>query len=106
VNIKKIRYDIKPTKVYAIQCFKCEEIIYSRAQHDFHYCHCGSVAIDGGLEYTRIIFNNTKPKGINLTVDASPRDLYDDWNNRKEVYGWVKPKKRKVKKSVKKVSRV
>ena len=31
-----------------IQCNKCNDIIESFSGHDFKYCSCGSVAIDGG----------------------------------------------------------
>ena len=35
---------------HAIQCTKCQETIESKHSHDFKYCSCKSVAIDGGLE--------------------------------------------------------
>lgn len=38
-----------------IQCKKCLSVIVSRHVHDFQWCDCGSVAIDGGHEYRRII---------------------------------------------------
>lgn len=41
----------------AIHCLKCDEVIYSKYRHDFHYCTCGSVAIDGGRDYTKITGN-------------------------------------------------
>jgi hypothetical protein len=34
---------------HAIQCRKCSETIESKHRHDFKYCSCGSVAIDGGI---------------------------------------------------------
>lgn len=41
--------------VTGIVCQKCKEFIYSRSRHDFRYCKCGAVAIDGGRDYLRII---------------------------------------------------
>jgi hypothetical protein len=34
---------------HAIQCRKCSETIESKHRHDFKYCSCGAVAIDGGI---------------------------------------------------------
>ncbi|SEB22969.1 DUF7695 domain-containing protein, partial [Bacillus nitratireducens] len=45
---------VKKLKRNAIKCRKCGDIIESKFTHDFKYCSCGSVAIDGGLEYARM----------------------------------------------------
>lgn len=37
----------------AIRCKKCLDEIESRHVHDFKYCECGSVFVDGGREYCR-----------------------------------------------------
>lgn len=37
----------------AIKCNKCESIIKSEHTHDFKWCKCKSVAVDGGHEYLR-----------------------------------------------------
>ena len=37
----------------ALRCNKCDDEIVSIHRHDFNYCKCGAIAIDGGLEYTR-----------------------------------------------------
>jgi len=36
-----------------IQCKKCKDIIESTFCHEFVWCKCKSVAVDGGLEYLR-----------------------------------------------------
>ena len=36
-----------------LECKKCGDIIYSAYRHDFKYCKCGSVAVDGGTDYLR-----------------------------------------------------
>jgi hypothetical protein len=37
----------------AAQCLRCNDIIESKHRHDFVWCKCGAVAVDGGLEYAR-----------------------------------------------------
>lgn len=37
----------------AIQCARCDDIIESKTRHDFKFCSCGAVAVDGGLDHTR-----------------------------------------------------
>ncbi|MDF9507249.1 hypothetical protein P5808_30140 [Bacillus cereus] len=45
---------MKKLKRNKIQCKKCGDVIESRFSHDFKYCSCGAIAIDGGLDYARI----------------------------------------------------
>lgn len=49
-----------------IRCKHCGDIIESVSVHDFKFCSCGSVAVDGGHDYLRRLF---------LT---SPDDDYED----------------------------
>lgn len=37
----------------AVRCRKCGDIIESTSRHDFKWCACGTVAVDGGLDYLR-----------------------------------------------------
>jgi basic membrane lipoprotein Med (substrate-binding protein (PBP1-ABC) superfamily) len=37
----------------AATCLSCGDYIFSRHRHDFVYCTCGSIAVDGGQEYLR-----------------------------------------------------
>jgi predicted class III extradiol MEMO1 family dioxygenase len=39
------------------QCKECGDIIESKHRHDFTTCQCGNLSIDGGLDYTRIIYD-------------------------------------------------
>jgi hypothetical protein len=41
-------------KVNAARCKKCGSIIISRHRHDFVWCLCHNVFVDGGNAYTRI----------------------------------------------------
>ena len=36
-----------------IKCNKCGDIIESISAHDFKFCKCGAVAVDGGHDYLR-----------------------------------------------------
>ena len=67
----------------------------SRAGHDFHYCHCGATAVDGGLDYLRFLSNDINAvKVVKVEIKATPKKLYDDWNRRKDKFGWIAPKKK------------
>ena len=51
---RKKMFKIKTNK---IKCNKCGDIIESYNVHDFKFCSCGSVAVDGGREYLRRVGN-------------------------------------------------
>lgn len=36
-----------------IKCNQCGDVIESTSIHDFKFCKCGAVAVDGGREYLR-----------------------------------------------------
>lgn len=36
-----------------IRCKLCGDIIESEYTHDFKFCKCGAVAVDGGKDYIR-----------------------------------------------------
>ena len=40
----------------SIRCKKCDDVIESQHRHDFVSCGCGSVAVDGGLDYQRFLW--------------------------------------------------
>lgn len=39
--------------VNKIRCNKCGDVIESDSVHDFKFCKCGAIAVDGGHEYLR-----------------------------------------------------
>lgn len=43
--------------VNKIQCRHCGDIIESKTAHDFKFCSCGKVGIDGGRDWLRRIGN-------------------------------------------------
>ena len=44
---------MKKIIVNKIKCNKCGDIIESTHRHDFKFCKCGAVAVDGGYDYLR-----------------------------------------------------
>lgn len=77
-------------QVIAYKCKSCKDLVYSRARHDFRYCSCGEIAVDGGFDYTRVVYKDVMPKETELEIDASKKDLYNDWNTGVNAYGIVK----------------
>lgn len=37
----------------AVKCLKCKTVIESRHRHDFVFCECGAIAVDGGHDYLK-----------------------------------------------------
>lgn len=40
-------------KVNRVKCLICNDTIESKHRHDFVYCNCGNVAVDGGKDYLK-----------------------------------------------------
>lgn len=84
------------TKVKAIQCQKCKDIIFSRAVHDYHSCTCGNVTIDGGFDYIHYWWERSvikKPRIIQKYIKTTRAQLYNDWNCQIDKFGTIKEKK-------------
>lgn len=47
---------MKKLKRNAVKCNKCGDVIESTHIHDFKWCSCKNVAVDGGLDYAKICF--------------------------------------------------
>ena len=41
-----------------IKCNHCGDVIESTHTHDFKWCSCGTVAVDGGKSYCKRCFKN------------------------------------------------
>lgn len=52
-----------------IKCKKCEEIIESKHRHDFKFCKCGAVAVDGGKDYLRRLGNQEDYEELSKVED-------------------------------------
>lgn len=44
---------MKKIKLNAAKCLKCKQIIQSIHRYNFVECKCGSIFVDGGLDYIR-----------------------------------------------------
>lgn len=84
--------------VNAVRCPRCECVVYSRANHDFRHCLCGGIGVDGGFsEYGgRISWDpslvlDTPVESFRLTVEATEKVLFDDWNLSLNNYGLIRP---------------
>jgi hypothetical protein len=74
-------------KIRAIRCPNCRDIIYSRALHDFRECSCKSIYIFGGLEIPT--YGRGMPE-VELDLDVTRQELYDDWNEGKDKLGLIR----------------
>lgn len=61
-----------------IQCKLCGDIIESKHRHDFVTCKCGTCSVDGGTEYIRRTFRNSREDFIELTEYEEVEAL--DWS--------------------------
>lgn len=63
----------------SVRCHLCGEIIESRYRHDFVYCKCGNIAVDGGKEYLRRVGLGVANKTYDdLSVTEKIRDVSSD----------------------------
>lgn len=51
--------NMRKLKRNAIKCNHCGDVIESTSVHDFKWCSCKMVAVDGGKAYTRRLFTNS-----------------------------------------------
>jgi hypothetical protein len=60
------------------QCHSCGDIIESKHVHDFRSCSCGSLSVDGGLDYARRCFTDRE----------GWTDLCESYQVEREPYSW------------------
>jgi hypothetical protein len=78
-------------RVKTVTCPQCQVEIYSRARHDYHSCYCGKTTVDGGFDYLSYGWASKEvlPKVRVRYVNATRQELYDDWNTRKDRFGFL-----------------
>jgi hypothetical protein len=64
--------------IHAIQCRKCLETIESKHSHDFKYCSCKAVGIDGGIAAGNRILGNLS--------DIENKSMYCAIVNKKKIW--------------------
>ena len=52
----------------AARCVHCGDIIESTHVHDFKWCSCGTIAVDGGHSYLKRSFKNSPADFEDLSV--------------------------------------
>ena len=58
-----------------IKCKKCGEIIESKHRHDFKFCKCGAVAVDGGKDYLRRLGNQEDYEELSKVEDKEKQSV-------------------------------
>ena len=76
-------------KIKAIQCPNCKDVIFSRTRHDYRSCGCDAIGIDGGFDYFKMSFKGKVPKELEINVDATRQELFNDWNNGNDKFGII-----------------
>jgi len=76
--------------VEAYRCKICEDVLFSRARHDYRTCSCGKVSVNGGIEYFQVKSWGPVPEKVKLDLKVTEEELFADWNSRKDEFGWVK----------------
>ncbi len=54
------KFDIGDIFINAAVCMKCGDYIRSKNRHDFVWCGCKSIAVDGGSWYAKRLGNPTE----------------------------------------------
>ena len=55
--------------VNQIKCLECGDTPYSAHRHDFKYCKCGAVAVDGGMDYLRRVGELSSIYDMSVVID-------------------------------------
>ena len=64
---------------HAIYCKKCKDTIESKSIHDFIYCSCLSIGIDGGIEDGNRIIGNVSDMEDRRVYRADITNNYKIW---------------------------
>ena len=79
--------------VRAVHCEECNTTVYSRATEDLRECECGRVRVYGGF-LTHFKYDikdkKTKYRTLRMNIQATPDDLYDDYENMEDKFGLIK----------------
>jgi hypothetical protein len=50
-----------------VRCRKCGDVLQSQHVHDFKWCKCKSIAVDGGSDYLRLVGNLEDAEVVDVT---------------------------------------
>ena len=60
------------------RCMACGDEPYSAHRHDFQYCKCGAMAVDGGMDYLRRLGNPAKIQEMSIKISEEHYDMLCD----------------------------
>jgi hypothetical protein len=59
-----------------VKCLECGDEIYSAYRHDFKYCKCGAVGVDGGMDYLKRNYKDATSNYVDLSISIED-ELYN-----------------------------
>lgn len=62
----------------AVKCKHCGDVIESKHCHDYVTCSCGCCSVDGGSDYLRRTFRNSKDEDfieLSETIETDENDI-------------------------------
>jgi len=62
----------------AAECLLCGDVIESTHRHDFKWCSCGNLAVDGGRDYTKRCFGGDWVDRSTFNDDGEATPPWDD----------------------------
>ena len=65
-------------KCNKIQCKLCDDIIESKSVHDFRWCKCGMVAVDGGKDYLRRVGDLNDWIELSVVVKSDRQRMFEN----------------------------
>jgi len=68
---------MKTILVNQVKCLQCGDEPFSAHRHDFKHCHCGDIAVDGGMDYLRRVFSrdNSDYMELSVSMDELPFEM-------------------------------
>ena len=57
------------------RCVQCGDEPYSAHRHDFRYCKCGAMAVDGGMDYLRRLGNPADIVDLSISITEDDYDV-------------------------------
>ena len=66
--MKKGKTQMKKIIKNAARCKLCGDVIESKHTHDYKRCSCGAVAVDGGHDYLKRSYKNSRDDFEDLSI--------------------------------------
>lgn len=62
-----------------VRCKSCQSVIESKHRHDFVWCACKSIAVDGGRDYLKRVGNLDNFEELSETDEDDDQDMLFPW---------------------------